>query len=247
MCTVSWIHRAEGYDLLCNRDEKKTRSEATDPTVQFMKGVRYLAPVDGDFGGTWIATNEYGITLALLNRGCSGARGSASRGCLVVDLIDSRKSEEVRQRLSQRSLSAFGGFSLLALEPELPASLSEWDGKVLTATENAEHRMPLISSSFDSERVEIRRRLEFETRKRESETLNTDLLFEFHKSHGLQADAPSVYTTCMHRDDAHTVSFTYVRVSAAFVQMSYSPGAPCEQKLGSSVELARIGAVETRQ
>jgi hypothetical protein len=28
MCTVSWIHEADGYQLLCNRDENHTRYRA---------------------------------------------------------------------------------------------------------------------------------------------------------------------------------------------------------------------------
>ncbi|PWT90672.1 MAG: hypothetical protein C5B56_05030, partial [Proteobacteria bacterium] len=67
MCTVSWVHQPDGYHLLCNRDEKRTRGVASGPRLQRCGGVNYLAPMDPDFGGTWIATNEFGISLCLLN------------------------------------------------------------------------------------------------------------------------------------------------------------------------------------
>src|SRR6185312_11981515 len=68
MCTVSWIHAREGYQLLCNRDERHTRRPAQAPTVRQNGGVRFIAPIDGEEGGSWIGVNEFGLTLCLLNR-----------------------------------------------------------------------------------------------------------------------------------------------------------------------------------
>ncbi len=68
MCTVSWLHdEIGGYQILCNRDEKYTRGRASAPRIETRNGMRYLAPIDSDSGGTWILTNELGITLCLLN------------------------------------------------------------------------------------------------------------------------------------------------------------------------------------
>ena len=33
MCTVSWLRQAEGYELLCNRDERHTRKPAGGPRI----------------------------------------------------------------------------------------------------------------------------------------------------------------------------------------------------------------------
>ena len=52
MCTVSWIQNERGYQLLCNRDEKRTRLPATSPELRSIDRVLYLAPTDGDFGGS---------------------------------------------------------------------------------------------------------------------------------------------------------------------------------------------------
>ena len=67
MCTVSWLHSPNGYHLLCNRDEKRTRSSAIAPRISVNGAVQFIAPLDQDFGGTWIATNEFGTSICLLN------------------------------------------------------------------------------------------------------------------------------------------------------------------------------------
>ncbi|HRC86033.1 MAG TPA: NRDE family protein, partial [Thermoanaerobaculia bacterium] len=67
MCTVSWFWTAEGYQLFGNRDESRSRRQALPPRRAEQDGVAYLAPVDADAGGTWIAANELGVTLTLLN------------------------------------------------------------------------------------------------------------------------------------------------------------------------------------
>ena len=76
MCTVSWVHQPGGYHLLSNRDEKRTRGTASAPALVERGGVRFIAPIDADFGGTWIAANEFGISLCLLN----GDPGTAPSG-----------------------------------------------------------------------------------------------------------------------------------------------------------------------
>ena len=72
MCTVTWIYEPGGYHLLCNRDEKKDRAPALAPRIHQRGWVRFIAPVDAQFGGSWIAVNEFGVSVCLLN----GARGS---------------------------------------------------------------------------------------------------------------------------------------------------------------------------
>ena len=54
MCTVSWMLQANGYQLFCNRDEKKTRPIALPPRVHSCAGVQFLAPVDTQSGGSWL-------------------------------------------------------------------------------------------------------------------------------------------------------------------------------------------------
>src|SRR3954452_6748188 len=107
MCTVSWFHTGAGYHLLSNRDEKKTRSLALPPAIDGRRGVRFIAPMDGDCGGTWIGVNEFALSVCLVNGSPVPAqRGtSLSRGLVVAELLDSRSISEALQRLHAADLS----------------------------------------------------------------------------------------------------------------------------------------------
>ncbi len=69
MCTVSWLFSGDsGYDVFFNRDESRERKPALRPEIRESGAVRFVAPTDGDFGGTWLAVNERGVTVGVLNR-----------------------------------------------------------------------------------------------------------------------------------------------------------------------------------
>ena len=87
MCTVSWIHQGPGYQLFCNRDEKHTRRPASKPQLLTRGGVRFLAPIDGDFGGTWIAVCAKLIVSAKPN----GIRKKTSRNSSGGAMISQRR------------------------------------------------------------------------------------------------------------------------------------------------------------
>jgi hypothetical protein len=224
---------------LCNRDELDTRLSAEHPKVFARDDVRYLAPIDSHCGGTWIAANEYGLTIALLNGATPSARASRSRGHLVCDLAAQRTVDEVHERLAGNDLDAYAGFQLVVLQPYESARLFEWDGRRLRVTRDAEHRMPLTSSSFDAVGIRKSRLTEFSLRKNAAGGVNVAVLREFHRSHGLRGNHPSAYSICMHRPGARTVSFTRVDVSKSHVQLFYSPAAPCKQVRGEAIRIGR--------
>jgi hypothetical protein len=236
MCTVSWIHDKDGYQLLCNRDEKLTRKSALEPRLAVRNGTRFLAPVDVDFGGTWIATNEFGVSVCLLNGAnltgseIHAAAPGRSRGLLLLDLIPSPSVVAICNRLRETDISAFAPFTLAALEPGHPAAVLEWDGSKKTLLFEETDRFMLTSSSFDSEEVRRSRQEEY------SHVHDGEGLFAFHRSH---APARSAYSTCMHRADAETVSFSWIQVSRKETDFFYTPGAPCEQLPGVRLKLAR--------
>jgi uncharacterized protein with NRDE domain len=93
MCTVSWIHQDGGYQLLCNRDERCARKPALPPRLQGRGEVRFIAPVDGEHGGSWIGVNQFGLSLCLLNRYQDRERETTepmvSRGLVLLELLDS--------------------------------------------------------------------------------------------------------------------------------------------------------------
>ncbi|HEV8146185.1 MAG TPA: NRDE family protein [Bryobacteraceae bacterium] len=229
---MSWVHRDGGFDLLCNRDEKHTRARAADPRVASRDGVQYVAPVDGECGGTWISVNEFGVAICLLNGG-AGRSGRASRGHVVTALADSHCVDEAAQRLIVMDLEAFAPFVIAVIAPGKSAVI-DWDGEQYRVDPHPEDRVPLISSSFDPDAVRDRRRVEFE--RRVATTVNVESLYSFHLSHGQQRGP---YSTCMHRADAQSVSFSWVKVGGGGIDFLYSPDAPCRRTPFVSQSLPR--------
>jgi hypothetical protein len=183
--------------------------------------VRYLAPKDSDRGGTWIAVNEYGVAMCLLN-GNGVAVSALSRGLLIPELIWARSADDAAFLLRQTDLRQYAPFTIVFLAPGQSALVAAWDGVRLSFGENSG---PLISSSYDLDGVRRSRLNEFARRVAPAEPLDPAQLYWFHASHGAGPDA---YSTCMHRDDAETVSFSWVVVSAGSIRFLYSPSAPCQ-------------------
>jgi len=229
VCTVSWVHQPDGYHLLCNRDEKRTRGTAFAPRAVMCGGVRYIAPVDSDGGGTWLSANEFGLSLCLLNgnAGLQTPGAGRSRGLLVGELAWAPCARECALRLWQFDLGAYAPFSLVILQPRQSAILAQWDGRELTIDPAADRHMPLTSSSCDAEGVRRSRLNEFARRVPMARSFDPALLYWFHSSHG---EAPDAYSPCMHRADAETVSFSWVVVSRDSIRFLYSPGAPCQSR-----------------
>lgn len=234
MCTASWLHGEGGYQLLFNRDEKRTRLQALPPQVEESKRARVIAPVDGDHGGTWIAVNDRGVAVCLLN-GSPQRKGFRSRGLLLAGLADARSATEAMERLGAADLSRYAAFTFVALAPEQPASIATWDGPGGASLRAESGQSLLCSSSYDFERVAAARRQEF-ARVTSGLPLSAARLFEFHSSH---VPAASAYSPCMHRQDAHTVSFSWITVTPSQVTFFYSPAAPCQWQAGESLALPR--------
>jgi hypothetical protein len=235
MCTVTWFHQPGGYQLFANRDEKRTRLAAEVPIERERDGIRFVAPVDGDFGGTWIATNERGLSLCLVNGPGEAPEGGRSRGFVVLDWITATSLGELREAITHYDLGAVSGFTLVALEANRPSMIVRWNGLRCSITEDGDRFMPLVSSSFDPVGVENSRRAQFARMTEGSSQIGSFLAF--HRSH-LPHRGP--YSTCMHRDDAYTVSFTWVTVTPSEAAMYYAAGPPCSSLTGESRILSLV-------
>jgi len=95
MCTVSFLPNKHGFYLAMNRDEKFTRSTAMPPVIVDLADRRAIFPREPE-GGTWIAANDAGVCLALVN--WHRVAEPASRGQLLPkkgnrpDAIEARSS-----------------------------------------------------------------------------------------------------------------------------------------------------------
>ena len=233
MCTVSWIHTPKGYHLLSNRDERHTRKPALAPVIQEAGGVRFIAPIDGDHGGSWIAVNQFGITFSLVNRYRCGQCSSEtkpklpSRGLLLTSLADCSSQDDAHSRFDSLNLAAYLPFTVVVLAPGKPSLLLHWTGCDSLVECNGETAMPLISSSFDPRGVEVYRKRLFNALAAERGGVDLKLLMDFHSSH---APIPSAYSPCMHRENALTVSFSKVTVADGAIEFVYFPIPPCARR-----------------
>jgi hypothetical protein len=96
--------------------------------------------------------------------------------------------------------------------------VASWDGARLAWA--CDPQLPLTSSSVDPERARCERLVEFARLAPSSPAA----LRRFHASHGAAAGP---FSTCMHRDDAETVSFSQISVTRREIRFEYQPGAPC--------------------
>ena len=243
MCTVTWLRERGGYTLLCNRDELLSRKTALVPAVKQHGGVRFIAPEDGDYGGAWIAVNQFALSVCLLNRyQDSGADGTnhTSRGLLLLDMAECSSGAEVLRKVRAVDLIRFQPFSLLALEPDRDALVIEWTGSTCSIRDEGESAMPLSSSSYKTASVIEARRSCFEQLTTGRSRLDAATLFRFHASH---SPGRSAYSPCMHRENSRTVSFSSIKATRDAVEFRYHPDSPCTIS-ATNLSVSEIGCTQ---
>jgi hypothetical protein len=236
MCTVTWQYDGSALELFDNRDERRRRAPAEPPRIHRHGKRPFIAPVDGDFGGTWISANDRGLVLCLLNRyleeGREDRQDYVSRGLLVRDLAMEESPESLARDLEFRDLEVYRPFSLLVARPDHEPMLWVWNGERLH-TEKAV--MPLISSPRAAEVLALRSKV-LQEMQGTWEGSESELLLAFHRGHQPFKGPASV---CMHHPLAKTVSFTRVRIDDHRVSMHYVPGSPCEDAPPQRIEMMR--------
>jgi hypothetical protein len=163
MCTLSVITRGSGCLLAMNRDERIARGAGLSPEIYEFDGTRAIYPGDGD-GGTWFATNEYGITLALLNWNDIAPYGIAaaktrSRGRVIPVLIDSRSLTDLHEVFDVSNFRGMMPFRLVGVFPsEHEIWEWRWDSTQLAFQTYVWESRHWFSSSLSDERAESVRR-----------------------------------------------------------------------------------------
>lgn len=237
---MSWYlnETGEGYDLFFNRDEQKARSRASLPAMyKTESGTAYVAPIDNDAGGTWIAVNEFGITICLLNhyqfQQIETYKNWRSRGEIVRILAETANIREVKSRFKSIDLSDYRAFRLFAIDRSGNNRLCVWDGRTLSIELTT--TSPQASSAVDAKNVKQVRGQFYADSGLAKSTNKTDF-YRYHASHHPE---PSQSSVCMHREEAETVSFTHINVKDNCAQVYYSDGSPCSNsvKLITSLDL----------
>lgn len=228
MCTLTVVTGNDAYVMAMNRDEKIARGAGLPPEIHEFDGTRAVYPSDGD-GGTWLATNEFGIALALLNWNDLAPRGLAakrrSRGRVIPTLIDSRSLSDLQEVFS---VSNFTGMMPFRLVGAFPAQQQiwewRWDSAHLDFHVHAWESRHWFSSSLSDERAENLRGATCRSARHESDAGSVRWLRRLQASH---AGGPGPFSLCVHREDVMTLSYTEVMLSAGSVRMCYFLGSPC--------------------
>lgn len=229
MCTVSFIPRQRDYLLAMNRDEQRSRVAGLPPMQKEGASRNFICPSEPG-GGTWIALNAAGVTFALINwysitRRVKG--NSVSRGIVVNSVAEAEQPEIVLQNLRALQLEAVNPFRLIGVFPQ-QRTVVEWGWNLenLCLQEHPWQARQFISSGFDEPAAQQHRSAVFQTARGQKSVFTADWLRRLHRSHRPGCGALS---TCMHREDAVTVSYTEIQVTALSGRMSYHGGAPCHQ------------------
>lgn len=237
MCTVSLIARRNGYALAMNRDEKLSRVAGLPPARQTVAGHAALSPSEPG-GGTWIALNDFGVTLALINwYSVPGQtrRGNVSRGSVIRAAQTAGSADEVEHALRALPLRRINPFRLIGV---FPGSREVWEWRWNLKQLKA-HRHPWrmgqwVSSGWDEPAAQRIRGRVFRQARRKKSAGTLAWLRRLHRSHVPGCGAGSI---CMHRADATTVSYTEVVLTFTHARMRHHQGAPCVPGRLSTLQL----------
>jgi len=221
-----------------NRDEMLTRVEALPPKLIRMNGRVVLCPSEPG-GGTWIALNDSGATLALINWYSVTQRvehGNVSRGEVVKTVAAASTVEIASAGLQDLPLKNINPFRLIGVFPGA-GEIGEWRWNLTSLSGKKEpwRTQQWISSGFDEPAAQRVRGETFRNALLHRSSPGAGWLRKLHSSHAPQAGP---FSTCMHRSNAATVSYTEITVSSRTATMRYHPGFPCERSTNSRKSLA---------
>ncbi|MBL8763422.1 MAG: NRDE family protein [Phycisphaerae bacterium] len=237
MCTVSVIRRSggsrgvgAGIRLVVNRDEQRSRAEALPPRWFACGGdgperaFRAIAPIDPNGGGTWVAANDRGLVLCVLNLNGPGLiQGSESRGGVIPKLIGAADTRAAMAAWSELDLTRIGPFRLLMIDGAGEGSgggviETRWEGPGGRGAVTVEqHTLPgcWVSSGLGDAlvrgpRLGLFRRMVMDAGCSEQDIESRQDAFHAHT----WPDRPHL-SVRMTRSDARTVSVTTVEVERA--------------------------------
>jgi len=244
MCTISFVPKLRGFYLAMNRDEKFTRRGGLPPVIVDLADRRAIFPREPE-GGTWIAANDAGVCLALVNWHRierQSVRSIASRGQVVKALATKSSAEEIAAGLAGLPLRRLRPFRLIAIIPsEQRVTEWRWDRDRLVAHKHAWERRHWFSSGLDEPKAERERGRICKAAQSQKSEGRLDWLRRLHRSHSPERGPFSI---CMHRPDAATVSYTEVAVSGRRATMRYKSGSCCSKKpmVAKTILLAGSGS-----
>lgn len=243
MCTVSAVllpsptgcgsdqhsssENAQLLRIMCNRDEKRTRTEALPPIRRKFGERTAILPIDPLSRGTWIGVNDAGLALCILNATVRADRPWTtrmrtapirSRGQIIPSLLDCESVGEAIDRAAAIESSEFPPFRLIAASRTHLGVVAS-DQNVVRVQQLRRLQSPFMatSSGLGDELVDpLRRELFGECLRNCVDASEAQQRFHAH-----QWPDRKHLSVQMARADARTVSRTFVEVGCDFVRMTY--------------------------
>lgn len=226
MCTVTLIARRNGYALGMNRDEKLSRVCALPPKLVRLGERKAIFPSEPS-GGAWIGVNDCGLTLALINWYSVADRvrtNAVSRGEIIRNLLSAHSLAVAHDAFASQPLSRINPFRLIGISNDKRIVEWRWDLRHLAACDHPWRNHTWISSGFDEPGAQRSRGNLFAKAQKASDVDTIGWLRRLHSSH---EPRPSPYSTCMHRQDAATVSYSEIEVLGQKSTLRYTNAALC--------------------
>jgi len=154
MCTLTILRTPERTLVTMNRDEARVRAVERPPRLVEASGrPSWLAPTDGEKGGTWFGANDRGLVAGLLNAyvpgdlALYGRDDVPSRGTIIPQLA-SRSPEQARAWLhNEFDPTPFPSFTLVVVTPD-HAERYRWRLDSGVATEPIGPGWSMVTSSL---------------------------------------------------------------------------------------------------
>ena len=229
MCTVT-VYRSESEILATmNRDEVLTRAAESAPRIHDASGASWLAPDDGEKGGTWMGANSSGVVACLLNAYLPGesllpdtSGKFKSRGGIIPGLLEHGPvSEGLTWLIEEVDLEAYPSFTLLVFAPGV-GKCFEWLRRGKPELEELDDAWLIRSSAgWDSREVREWREERFARWLDSGERMHGTL----PSFHVMQDPDHLEWSPLMKRSWSATRSVTqaHVRLEAGVVDMRYWP------------------------
>jgi hypothetical protein len=242
MCTVTVVPFHDGFDsglrIACNRDESIDRPAAMPPRLRDFGNRSAILPIDPVSDGTWIAVNDAGLAMVLLNRNPASEKNGRpaphpSRGTIIPSLLHCDDIHRAKRLACKLVTTSIAPFRLILVGQGEVVEVSVVRSQLrLVERKHVDSPMMFTSSGLGDELVDgPRRQLFQEWFQAEDDWVNQQNGFHRHSWPGQEH-----VSVCMRRSDARTVSYTVIELRGESASMTYAPQTP--DQAGQSVSLS---------